>query len=212
MLFGQCARLRIMDSSDGEYVRALRNSPEVSRWLLERCFFISDIQQREFVERAAKDARNLFFIAEDIQRRKPFGVYSLKEIDHRNQRAELGIFLEPKAASSGVVVFEAAVLALDYGFGYLNLHKIVGEVVEENHRAMRLNEGLGMRVEGVRRKHSFYGGSFHDLTLFALFRADFVERPTDGVKLVRAGIAAAANPGEPGLAAPGSGEPPEPNA
>ncbi|MGO9108312.1 MAG: GNAT family N-acetyltransferase [Thermoguttaceae bacterium] len=191
MLFGQCARLRIMDSSDGEYVRTVRNSPEVSRWLLERCFFISDIQQREFVERTAKDSRQLFFIAEDIQCRKPFGVYSLKDIDHRNQHAELGMFLEPKSDSSGVAAFEAAVLVLDYGFNYLNLHKIVGEVLEENQRAIRLDEGLGMHVEGVRRKHVFYGGSFHDLVLYALFRADFVERPSDGVKLVRAGIAAA---------------------
>lgn len=189
MLFGQYARLRIMDSTDGEYVRALRNSPEVSRWLLERCFFISDIQQREFVDRAAKAAGQMFFIAEDIQHNRPFGVYSLKDIDHRNQRAELGIFLEPKAAANGVVPFEAAVLVLDYAFNYLNLHKIVGEVLEENRRAIRLDEGLGMRVEGVRRKHAFYGGCFHDLILYALFREDFLERPTDGVRHLRDGIA-----------------------
>ena len=191
MLFGQCARLRIMDSGDGEYVRALRNSPEVSRWLLERCYFISDLQQREFVDRAAKDPRHLFLIAEDLQRQRPFGVYSLENIDHRNQCAEMGIFLEPQAATSGVVVFEAAVLALDYAFGYLNLHKIVGEVLEDNRRARRLDEGLGMCVEGVRRQHVFYDGCFHDLLLYALFRDDFAERPSDGVKLVRAGIAAA---------------------
>jgi len=210
MLLGQYARLRIMDSGDGEYVRAVRNSPQVSRWLLERCFFISDVQQREFVDSVAKDSKQMFFIAEDIQRNCPFGVYSLKYIDHRNQRAELGIFLEPGAASSGVVAFEAAVLVLDYGFDYLNLHKIVAEILAENQRAIRLDEGLGLRLEGVRRRHAFYGGSFHDLLLYAVFREDFRERPTDGVRLMRAGIAAAANRGEPSLSASGCGEPCEP--
>jgi RimJ/RimL family protein N-acetyltransferase len=45
-------------------------------------------------------------------------------------------------------------------------------------RAIRFNEALGMTLEGTRRRHLFYDGKFHDLSLYAQFRDDFYNRPT----------------------------------
>ena len=85
-------------------------------------------------------------------------------------------------------------LLLDYGFQYLNLRKVVGEVLAENKRAIRFDEGLGMKIEGVRREHVFYDGAFHDVLLFALFRDAFYNQPTRYVRLFRAGRPAVTGP------------------
>lgn len=183
MLVGRYSRLRIMDSTDGEYVRSLRNSPHVMRYFQCR-HFISDLQQRDFVQNVSKSLTHLIFIAEHVEGGKPFGVYDIKEIDYRNQLGEWGIFLGEGDLGNGVPAFEATVLLLDYAFGYLNLHKIVGEVLADNRRAVRFNEGLGMQLEGVRKRHVFYDGGFQDLLQYAIFREDFYERPTPMVATV----------------------------
>jgi RimJ/RimL family protein N-acetyltransferase len=186
MILGTHVRLRRMDSTDGEFVRALRNSPQVMRNFQYR-HFINDSQQRAFVESLAGSADQMYFIGEDALGNQPFGVYHFKGIDHRNQVAEWGLFTDERVSPGHVAAFEAAYLLLDYGFGYLNLRKVVGEVLAENKRALRFDEGLGMKLEGVRREHVFYDGAFHDVLLLALFRNDFYNEPTTHVRLFRTG-------------------------
>jgi RimJ/RimL family protein N-acetyltransferase len=175
MLKGTYTRLRVLDEADAEYVRRLRNSPAVANFFQSR-HFISDVQQREFVAALARTTERIFFIAERLPAHTPFGVYCLQEIDHRNQRAELGFFLDEAAQATGVEGFEAAYLLLDYAFGYLNLHKVWAEVLPENARGIRFEEGLGMQREAVRQQHLYYEGDFHDLLIYALFRSDFYDK------------------------------------
>ena len=177
MLLGNYVRLRIMDSTDAEYVRRLRNSPAIARHFQSR-HFISDLQQQAFVRSLAESSAHQYFVAEALPEDVPFGVYSVGDIDHRNQRADLGVFLDETAGLTGVEAFEGAFLLLDYQFRYLNLHKVCAEVLAENTRALRFNHGLGMQKEAVRRRHLYYDGAFHDLVLLALFRDDFYARPT----------------------------------
>jgi RimJ/RimL family protein N-acetyltransferase len=186
MILGTYVRLRRMDSADGEFVRALRNSPGVMRNFQHR-HFITDMEQSAFVESLATTTAQMYFIAEDVEGKQPFGVYHFKGIDHRNQVAEWGLFTDESANGGLVAAFEGAYLLLDYGFAYLNLRKVVGEVLADNKRAIRFDEGLGMKLEGVRREHVFYDGAFHDVLLFALFRDDFYKNPTKQVRLLHAG-------------------------
>ena len=138
---------------------------------------------------------HLIFIAEHAAEGQPFGVYDIKDIDYRNQLGEWGLFLEEKSIGNGIPALEAAVLLLDYAFGYLNLQKIVGNVLADNERAIRFDEGLGMQLEGVRKRHVFYDGGFHDLCHYAIFREDFYERPTPiGARMLKNIRSAAGQP------------------
>jgi RimJ/RimL family protein N-acetyltransferase len=182
MLVGNYARLRILDSTDADYVRRLRNSPAVvSRFQYRH--FISDVQQQGFVRSLAESTSQVYFVAERLPGGEPFGVYFAREIDHRNQRADNGVFLDESMSGTGVEAFEGAFLLLDYEFRYLNLRKVCAEVLSDNPRALRFNAALGMRQEGVRRDHLFYDGRFHDLVELALFRDDFYDRPTPVMRM-----------------------------
>jgi UDP-4-amino-4,6-dideoxy-N-acetyl-beta-L-altrosamine N-acetyltransferase len=187
MLVGNYAVLRIMDSTDAEYVRSLRNSPTVMPQFQYR-YFISDLQQRAFVEKVATSPGQMFFIAESVADAKPFGVYSFNQIDHRNQRGEVGAFLDLKRTGVGAAAVEASYLLLDYGFSALNLVKIVAEVLAENSRAIRFNEGLGFHEEARLLRHVYHDRAFHDLLLFAMFREDFYDHPTAVMGSIRSGL------------------------
>jgi RimJ/RimL family protein N-acetyltransferase len=177
MLVGKHVRLRTVDLADAEYIRNLRNRPEIVSQFQHR-HFINDEQQSAFMQSLLNSKEHLYFIAESLPKLTPFGVYFVRHIDHRNQRGENGVFLDPDRHETGVEAIEAAFLLLKYEFEYLNLEKIVAEVLAQNTRALRFNEALGMIREGVRRKHVFFDGEHHDLVLFALFRDDFFQHPT----------------------------------
>lgn len=181
MLTGHYMRLRIMDSNDAEYVRNLRNSPHVYRNFQNR-FFISDIEQQKFLESLAGSQSKIFFIGETIEPTERFGVFFIKDIDYRNQRGEVGVFLDERGLGKGVLLFEGSYLLHNYAFQYLNLNKVIGEVLPENTKAIRLNEAIGMNVEAIRRNHVYYDGAFHDLMQFAMFRDDFYSSPTRVMK------------------------------
>lgn len=177
MLIGQYARLRVLDSGDAEYVRLLRNSPEVYIQFQSR-EFINDIAQETFIKTLSVSSPHRYFIAEDIQTSTRKGVYFVRNLDHRNQRGENGVFLDPREDVDGVLAFEAAYLLLKYEFEYLNLNKICAEVLARNARAIRFNESLGMIREGLKKRHVFLDGDYEDVVQFALFREDFKLRPT----------------------------------
>lgn len=181
MLAGTYARLRIMESTDADYVRRLRNRPEIMSQFQNR-HFISDLAQTAFVHSLAGSKEHLYFIAESTADQRPFGVCFVRNIDHRNQSGENGIFLDPDRSSSGIEAFEAIYLLLSYEFGYLNLQKVMGEVLASNARAIRFNEMIGMQREGIRRRHVFVDGRFEDLIQFALFRDEFYGNPTSAMR------------------------------
>ena len=184
MLIGKHVRLRIVDSVDADYLRQLRNSPAVASQFQSR-HFINDVAQKEFIARLAGTAENLYFIAEYAVSGERFGVYFVRHVDHRNQRGENGVFLDPEVHSDGVVALEAAFLLLQYEFSYLNLQKICAVVLASNTKAIRFNEALGMKPEGLQKKHVYFDGAFHDLILFSLFREDFEQTPTPIIRSFR---------------------------
>lgn len=173
MLEGSLVRLRVADSTDADYVRRLRNSPGVASRFQDR-WFINDERQAKFMAHISETKDTLLLIAEDKATGRPFGVYTLMRIDHRNQRADTGVFLDEAQTLSGMHPLEGACLLFDYAFGYLNLHKLCAEVLVGNARALRYNEALGFVVEGTLREHVFHDGARHDLALIALFKEGFL--------------------------------------
>jgi RimJ/RimL family protein N-acetyltransferase len=182
MLEGQFTRLRPVDLADAEWMRRLRTSPAVMDAFQYR-YPITDLQQEEFIRKLSVDREQFYFVAEDPGSAQRFGVCSLHRIDYRNQRAECGIFWDPEATGGEIAAFEAGFLIRDYAYSYLNLHKMSAELLPDNARAIRFNEALGMTLEATRKRHLYYDGEFHDLLLYAQFRDDFYNRPTQVIQM-----------------------------
>ena len=177
MLMGKHVCLRVLDKADADAMRHLRNTPIIWEQFQSR-HFINDVSQQRFLEDISGSREHLYFVAETLSTHSVVGYFFVRNVDHRNQRGENGVFLVPESIGSGVEVFEAAYLLLNYEFSYLNLRKVHAEVLSDNKKAIRFNEALGMKQEGRRIDHVYFDGGFHDLLLFALFREDFLQHPT----------------------------------
>jgi RimJ/RimL family protein N-acetyltransferase len=181
MLEGQFTRLRPVNVADAEWMRRLRMSPTVAQAFQYR-YPITDLQQESFIRKLSDDREHFYFVAEDPAGTKPFGVCSIHRIDYRNQRADCGIFWDAEATGGEIAAFEAGFLIRDYAYSYLNLQKMCAELLPDNVRAIRFNEALGMTLEATRKRQLFYDGEFHDLLLYAQFREDFYNRPTQVIQ------------------------------
>ena len=78
---------------------------------------------------------------------QPSGVVELVEIDYVHRRAEFQIIIAPEFQGKGIAS-RATKLAIEYGFGVLNLYKIVLIVDKENHKAIHIYQKFGFQVEG----------------------------------------------------------------
>jgi ribosomal-protein-alanine N-acetyltransferase len=75
---------------------------------------------------------------------------------------------------------EALSAVLDYGFDFMQLHRIQAETHPDNAASIALATRLGFRFEGVHREQGYWNGRFHDLHCYALLEQDWrhVKRST----------------------------------
>lgn len=162
--------LRPLEREDLHFVHQMDNNANVMRYWFEEPY-------ETFVELAAlydehihdQTERRFVVVCED----KNAGLVELVEIDHVHRRAEFQIIVAPDHQGKGLAR-RATELAMDYGFGVLNLHKIYLVVDKENTKAIHIYETLGFQVEGVLRQEFFINGQYRDVTRMCLFQHDYL--------------------------------------
>jgi len=100
--------------------------------------------------------------------------------------AYVGYYAFEPFAGDGYMA-EAFVLALDFAFGRLKLHRIEANVQPTNRRSLALVERLGFEREGYSRRYVKIGGRWRDHVRFAMLSEDWTKRRAD----VRRGLALA---------------------
>ena len=90
------------------------------------------------------------------------GMVRLAPIDAANRSARLGIGILDAARLGQGLGVEAIRLALAYGFGHLNLHRVSLTVLADNARAIAAYTRCGFVVEGRFRDTLLRDGTWHD--------------------------------------------------
>ena len=167
---GRKVVLRPLEREDLHFVHQMDNNANVMRYWFEEPY-------ETFVELTAlydehihdQTERRFVVVGDD----KNVGLVELVEIDHVHRRAEFQIVIAPEFQGKGLAK-HAAKLAMDYGFGVLNLHKIYLVVDKDNNKAIHIYETLGFQIEGVLRQEFFINGQYRDVTRMCLFQQDYL--------------------------------------
>jgi UDP-4-amino-4,6-dideoxy-N-acetyl-beta-L-altrosamine N-acetyltransferase len=105
------------------------------------------------------------------------GNLGIHRIDGTNRKAEIGIVIgEPDYWDRGFGT-EAMVVALQYAFEVLQLHKVSLEVLEYNERAIRTYGRLGFQREGVHREDVYKDGRFVNVVRMSLLAGELRAEP-----------------------------------
>lgn len=171
---GTNVRLRALERSDLEDLRAMVNDPEVMRFS-NSYRPISDVEQAAWLEGVVKNANAVWFGIEDARRgaSRLVGTCCLVDIDWIGRKAELRVRLGDPDSWGGGLGTEACALLVQHGFFELNLERIWLRVFDHNARALRLYEKLGFVVEGRLRRHDWVGGEQRDTVILGLLREEW---------------------------------------
>lgn len=162
------SRLRKMQEGDLERVLALRNHPEVRRFMYTR-HEISPAEHREWYARASSNPEVHLLIFElDAT---AAGFVKIARLAAASPVADWGFYLDPEAPrGSGTELGRAA---LRHAFHVLELHKVCGQVLAFNEKSIQFHRRLGFREEGRLREQHFDGATYHDVICFGLLREEW---------------------------------------
>ena len=152
------SRLRPMSDGDLDMVREWRNAPAIR----ENMYTSHEISRQEHIAwwektKAAIDSRYLIYETNNV----PIGVISFNKIDRTNNNAFWAFYASPEAKRGTGSQME--LLALDFAFTELNLHKLSCEVLGFNSRVVRLHQKFGFLIEGTFREQFAKDGQWHDV-------------------------------------------------
>lgn len=113
------------------------------------------------------------FTIHELATLDPIGTCELRDIDHRNRTATIGMLIgEPAARGKGYGT-EATRLLLDVGFTVLGLHSIWLDVFSFNLAGQRCYAKAGFREVGRRRECRLLNGVLHDQIILDILTTEF---------------------------------------
>lgn len=116
---------------------------------------------------------------------QPVGMIALLDINRLHKRLEIGRLLigEEEFVGKAPVAFEAELLLCDYAFECLGMHKIYGDVVEDNPNMLKMRLYLGYKQDGFLRENLNYDGVYKGVHALSLLEEEY--RTTCRPKLIQ---------------------------
>ncbi len=172
---GDRIKLRKLRLSDVGSLCEHVNDREVTRWTLNIPYPYSTTAGVRFVRHTRYSIRKgkgyaLGIVLKDTN--KVIGVVDLFGVDVKNKKAELGYWLGRRYWGRGIMT-EAVVLMLEFGFEFLDLHRIYARVFEENVASKRVLEKTGFKLEGKSRHEIYKYGKWWDLLRYSILEGEY---------------------------------------
>jgi len=162
--------LRPLEREDLRFVHELDNNEVVMHYWFEEPYE-AYVELCDLYDKHIHDQSERRFVAESGQER--IGLVELVEINHIHRRAEFQIIIAPAYQGRGHATV-ATVMAMDYAFTVLNLHKLSLIVDCENTRAINVYRKVGFKEEGQLHHEFFVDGEYRDVLRMAVFQTEYL--------------------------------------
>jgi len=169
ILRGTFTTLRPITIEDAALTLQWRNSARAR--LLQRGASTVD-EQHAWI--AAKLKTNeLNFIIEYSDR--PVGMIALLDINQLHRNVQMGRLLVGEEAFVGKmpVAFEADLMLCDYAFDVLKMHKIYGDIMEDNVGMLKTRLYLGYKQDGILRDHYVYDSGYKNTIAVSILEEEY---------------------------------------
>ena len=178
MIYGERIRLRAIERDDLPRFVTWLNDPEVRHGLM-MYLPLSQADEEQWFESMIKSPADQHPLMIEIITESGWvalGNCGLFGVDWRVRSAEFGIFIGAKQYWNQGYGTDAVRLMLKHGFETLNLNRIYLRVYGNNPRAERAYEKAGFVTEGRMREAHYDEGSYHDVIMMSVLRAEWEAR------------------------------------
>jgi RimJ/RimL family protein N-acetyltransferase len=172
MIYGDRVILRAVEREDlPDYVQWL-NDPAVLEYFANQVP-LSRAQEEKWYDDMLQDpsfqAFSIEFEGQHV------GGAGFSNIDGRNARAEVGLFIGLPEMWDRGLGFDVLKTLVQFGFEQMNLNRIHLQVFAGNQRGIHLYEKAGFRHEGCWRQAEFRHGRYHDLLWMSILREEWTD-------------------------------------
>jgi len=170
--------LRRFEAGDQAAFMEIRNHPDVARY--QTWTHYSEEQARQFIvgmqrEPCGVPGSGFQYAVELTAAGILIGDCYLK-IEYEDPRlGEIGFTFAPDYQGQGFAT-EAVTAIMDYAFGDLEVHRIIGSADARNARSLALMERLGMRKEAHFVKSMWFNGEWADDVIYAILEEEWQQR------------------------------------
>ena len=135
---------------------------------------ITPEEQIEYMLKNSEHTDRIIFIICDNIKNKMVGVASLGSINRYHQSAQTGILIGNKSFRNTRIAVEIMSLLTEYALIHLNLNRCDASALINNPQSFLLNEFLGWRKVGIKKKSHFHKGKFIDSVLYEILRENWI--------------------------------------
>jgi RimJ/RimL family protein N-acetyltransferase len=168
-LIGKFIELKTINNSHAELVVKWRNSDH-AKFINKGSSNIED--QIKWINNRPDNEYNFIIYFRD----EAVGQISLYNINKVHKTADAGRLILDKNLQKGYpITFESILLIYSFAFYKLNLNKISGLVASSNIGAIKLNDFVKMRREGILRQQFIFDNGFQDAIVFGILKNEFIE-------------------------------------
>lgn len=172
-LEGNLVYIRTLQRYDLPMIVSWKNDPEVAELMKGSIIHTNlTIENRRF-DRLCEtgDALRLLITTKDGT---PIGMLAVSDIDKANQKASIGMFIGDKAYWNKGYGSDALKHLLHHFFYHLNFNRIGLEVFDFNHRAIKMYESVGFKIEGTQRQGLWRNETYHDIYYMGILKEEFI--------------------------------------
>jgi len=162
--------LRSIKDSELELMLSWRNAPAVR----ENMYTTHEISLAEHVawwERTNSSDHQHYFMYEFEG--QALGIVGFTDLDRENRNSSWAFYASPSAPRGTGSRME--ILALDYAFNELGLHKLCCEVLAFNTPVIKLHEKFGFKVEGILRDQYRREDTFIDIYRLGMLASEWAD-------------------------------------
>ncbi len=134
---------------------------------------ISASDEIDIIESACKRPSNLIFAITRTSDQKLIGTISLRDINHLQRRAEIGLVLGQDNCPGAAI--EAMALLTQHAFDRLNLEKLYAGQHEELWKWVNTLRTIGYSIEGFRTSYGYRNGKSYGVILTGITASQFYE-------------------------------------
>ena len=162
----------VMRDIDNDSWHSWFNNLSITKHLVHGVYPNTRIKQLELIEKMLADPSVLVLTVVDQDTDRLCGVISLKNIDFRLRKAEIGM-VTSTAPPGGAL--EAMSLLVSHGFDRLNLEKIYCSQHEGLWKWINTLRTIGFRIEGLQQEQVFINNVLTDIVLTGIRRSDYLK-------------------------------------
>lgn len=159
--------LRLLEHRDLDIIFEWRNDPRIRHHMFATNP-IDLIDHEAWFKRSSLDPRRYLLLV--LRNNIAFGFAQLY-LSNTATVADWGFYVDPGGPKGQGLDLSRAVLS--YGFNKLHLHRITGQVLNNNTRSIKFHERIGFTNEGILRSHHLTEAGYQDVHLFGLLAEEW---------------------------------------